>query len=191
MKIIGIVTRKSKSEENHNIDYLYSNIVKTLYKCGAIPVGIVLDKNYKKTIDICDGVIFQGGSNFQKYDKETLLYCYKNDIPTLGICLGMQLIGCIFGGKLIDVVGHKNTYHDIKITKDSVLYNIFSNDIIKVNSRHKSVLKNTNLKITSKSIDGYIESIEDSNKKFFIGVQWHPEDINQLELFQKLVDSSY
>ena len=69
--------------------------------------------------------------------------------------------------------------------------NIFSNDIIKVNSRHKSVLKNTNLKITSKSIDGYIESIEDSNKKFFIRVQWHPEDINQLELFQKLVDSSY
>lgn len=191
MRIIGIVTRKSISKEKHNIDYLYSNIIKMVYKCGAIPVGIVLNENYKKIVDICDGIIFQGGDNFQKYDKEALLYCYENNIPTLGICLGMQLMGYVFDGELISVKGHKDTYHEIVIDKKSKLYNIFNKDKIKVNSRHKSILKNTSLKITSKSNEGYIESIEDSLKKFFIGVQWHPEDINQKELFKKLIESIY
>lgn len=191
MKIIGIITRKSISEEKHNIDYLYSNIVKILYKCEVIPIGVVLNENYKKIIDICDGIIFQGGDSFQEYDVEALLYCYEKDIPTLGICLGMQLMGCVFGGELISVEGHKNTHHEIVIDKKSKLYNIFNKERIKVNSRHKYVLKNTSLKITSRSNEGYIESIEDSNKSFFIGVQWHPEDMEQLEIFQKLIDSYY
>ena len=191
MKIIGIITRKSVSEEKHNIDYLYSNIVKILYKYEVIPIGVVLNENYKKIIDICDGIIFQGGDSFQEYDVEALLYCYKKDIPTLGICLGMQLMGCVFGGELISVEGHKNRHHEIVIDKKSKLYNIFNKEIIKVNSRHKYVLKNTSLKITSRSNEGYIESIEDSNKRFFIGVQWHPEDMEQLEIFQKLIDSYY
>ena len=191
MKIIGIITRKSKSEEKHNIDYIYSNISNMIYKCDVIPIGIVLNKNYKSSIDICDGIIFEGGDSFQKYDKEALLYCYKKNIPTLGICLGMQLMGSVFGGKIIDVENHKNIYHDVIIDKNSKLFNILKKEKIRVNSRHKSVLKNTSLKITSKSLDGYIESIEDSNKKFFIGIQWHPEDINQLKIFQKLVDSTY
>ena len=191
MKIIGIVTRKSTSEENHDIDYVYSNIVRKIYECDAIGIGLTLDSNYKDTIDICDGVIFEGGDNFGYYDEEALLYCYKKNIPTLGICLGMQLMGCVFGGELIDINNHKNTYHDVNINKESKLYSIFNKDILKVNSRHKSVLKSTNLNISSRSSDGYIESIEDANKKFFIGVQWHPEDINQDILFKKLIESTY
>ena len=191
MKVIGIITRESFSEEQHDIDYLYSNIVKIIYKCGAIPLGVVLNVNYKEIIDMCDGIIFQGGNNFQEYDLEALLYCYENNIPTLGICLGMQLMGYAFNGKLINIDGHKNIYHEIYVTKDSKLYSIFKKNRIKVNSRHKSVLESTSLKITSRSNDGYIESIEDCSKKFFVGVQWHPEDINQKEIFQKLIDSSY
>lgn len=191
MKIIGIVTKKGKSNENHNIDYIYSNISKMIYKCNAIPVGIVLNKNYKETIDICDGIIFGGGDNFEKYDQEALLYCYKKDIPTLGICLGMQLMGYVFEGKIVNVDNHKNTFHIIKIDKNSKLYKAINKEELLVNSRHKSVLKNTSLKITSKSVDGYIESIEDSNKKFFVGVQWHPEDINQEGIFKKLIDYTY
>jgi len=41
------------------------------------------------------------------------------------------------------------------------------------------------------SDDNIIEGIEDSNKKFFLGVQWHPEsteDIDNYNLFKYFID---
>jgi len=52
--------------------------------------------------------------------------------------------------------------------------------------------QNTNLNISAISKEGYIEAIEDPNKNFFIGVQWHPEsmieyDEKQNNLFKYFV----
>ena len=63
-----------------------------------------------------------------------------------------------------------------KISK-RITNNIYKTNNIKVNSRHKQIIKNTKLKVVGVSQDGYIEAIEDSSKKFFIGVQWHPESM--------------
>ena len=196
MKIIGIITRSSKSLEKHNIDIVYNDIVKAVKKNCATPIGLILEEDYKELIDLCDGLIFQGGDNFEEYDFKALKYAYDNDIPVLGICLGMQLMGVLFNGRMMDISNHKkyNSYaHSIKIKRDSKLYDIFKEDIIKVNSRHKSVIKNTDLDVVAISNDGYIESIEDKNKKFFIGVQWHPEsmtyDDRQNKLFKYFIDS--
>lgn len=195
MPIIGIITRKMLSYEKHNINVLYSDIVSAITSNGGIPIGLTLDNNYNKLINMCDGIIFQGGDDFEEYDFDALKYCYEKDIPTLGICLGMQLMGMLFNGKMIDITNHKKTLnysHSVIIKRNSKLYNIFKTDIIKVNSRHKSIIKNTNLNISGISNDGFIEAIEDSNKKFFIGVQWHPEsminyDIKQNNIFKYFV----
>ena len=190
MKIIGIVTRKTKSEENHDIDIVYNDIVKIIKKYKTIPIGLILEEDYKELIDICDGIIFQGGDNFQKYDFEALKYAYDKDIPVLGICLGMQLMGVVFNGKMIDIENHKiKEEHSVKIKRGTKLYEIYKSDIIKVNSRHKSVIKNTNLKISAISSDGHIEALEDPNKKFFIGVQWHPESMKYDDLQNKLFEN--
>lgn len=190
MKIIGIVTRKSKSKENHNIDVVYNDIVKIIKKYKAIPIGLMLEEDYKELIDICDGIIFQGGDDFEGYDFEALKYAYDKDIPVLGICLGMQTMGVLFNGKIINVENHKiKGTHSIKIKRNTKLYEIFKEDIIKVNSRHKLVVKNTNLKISAISADGYIEAVEALNKKFFIGVQWHPESMINDDLQNKLFES--
>lgn len=180
MTIIGIITRKMLSDEKHNIDVLYDDIVSAITNNGGIPIGIILNNNYKELIDNCDGIIFQGGDDFEEYDFDALKYCYDKNIPTLGICLGMQLMGMLFNGKMIDIKNHKKTLnyaHSIIIKRNSKLYNILKTDIIKVNSRHKSIIKNTNLNICGLSNDGFIEAIEDSSKNFFIGVQWHPESM--------------
>lgn len=197
--IIGIITRKSISAENHNINIIYEDIVKSIVNNGGIGVGIVLNADYKDLINMCDGIIFQGGDDFEKYDIDTLKYIYDIDKPVLGICLGMQLMGVLFNGTMIDIENHKKRLdyvHEVKIKRASKLYNIYKSDIIKVNSRHKSIIKNTNLNVVGISNDGYIEAIEDMNKKFFIGVQWHPEsmihyDKKQNNLFKYFIKSCY
>ena len=180
MPIIGIITRKSLSYEKHKTSIVYKDIEKCITENGGICIGITLNHNYKELINICDGIIFQGGDDFEKFDLVALEYIYEIDKPVLGICLGMQLMGVLFDGKLIDIENHKkkNSYaHSVTINKNSKLYNIYKKNILKVNSRHKSIIKNTSLKISAISNDGYIEAIEDSNKKFFIGIQWHPESM--------------
>ena len=193
--VIGIITRSSKSIESHNTSIVYKDIENAIIKNGGVSIGITLYDNYKELIDMCDGFIFQGGDDFEKYDFEALKYIYDIDKPVLGICLGMQLMGMLFDGEMIDINNHKKYLdyaHSIKIKRNSKLYNIFKTDIIKVNSRHKSVIKKTNLNKTAISNDGYIEGIETVNKKFFIGVQWHPEsminyDENQNNLFKNFI----
>lgn len=185
--IIGIITRKSISEENHTINIIYDDVVKAVINNGGIPIGIPLYDDYRVLINICDGIIFQGGDDFEKYDLETLKYIYEINKPVLGICLGMQLMGMLFNGEMINIKKHKkylNYVHEVKINKNSKLYNIFKTDLIKVNSRHKSIIKNTKLDVVGISNDSYIEAIEDKSKKFFLGVQWHPENMIKYDSIQ-------
>ncbi len=66
-------------------------------------------------------------------------------------------------------------------------------EFIQVNSRHERYIPYTNLDISAYSDDGIPEAIENKNKKFFIGVQWHPEslidDIYSKRLFNAFIDS--
>ena len=193
--IIGIITRSSVSKEGHNSNIIYEDINKCIINNGGLPIGITLTKNYKELINLCDGIIFQGGDDFEKYDLQALKYVYDINKPVLGICLGMQLMGVLFDGIMIDISNHKKKLsyaHSVTINKHSKIYNIFKTNNIKVNSRHKSIIKKTKLKVVGISNDGYIEAIEDSNKKFFIGVQWHPEsminyDKTQNNLFESFI----
>ena len=67
---------------------------------------------------------------------------------------------------------------------------------ISVNSRHSFELKGSNLVVSARSNDGVIEAIEDTNKRFFLGVQWHPERLwdqdataMHAKLFKAFVDA--
>lgn len=199
MPIIGVITRESISPDGHKINIIYDDIKKSIVKNGALPVGIILDENYQVLIDLCNGIIFQGGDEFEKYDFEALKYIYDINKPVLGICLGMQLMGMLFDGNMVDIKNHKsklNYVHEVKIKEYSKLNAIFKSNILKVNSRHKSIIKNTKLNISGISQDGIIEAIEDSSKKFFVGVQWHPEnmieyDNKQNDLFKKFIECCY
>ena len=186
--MIGLLLRKDYTPSLKEAYIMYESIVDMVYKYGMNVIGIVPSpiEKAKSIIDICDGVILSGGSIESIYDKDIIKYIYDNDIPCLGICMGMQEMGLLFNGKLKKINNHYNCNHDVLISDSKIL----SNGIIKVNSRHHEILTKTNIKIVGKTTDNKIEMIEDSSKKFFVGVQWHPENLND-EISNKIFDTFF
>lgn len=194
---IGIIGRKNDDKITFN-----KEIIDVIKKYDFIPLGIIVDfennsdNEFIKTkplIDLCSGIILQGGSDYYDIDIIITKYLHKNNIPTLGICLGMQTMAMAFNGNMGDINNHKSDklyVHSVDINKNSKLYDILKKDKIIVNSRHKSYIINTDLKISGQA--NIIEAIEDNAKDFFIGVQWHPEtlmDENSILLFNNFFSS--
>ena len=67
--------------------------------------------------------------------------------------------------------------HSIKIAPDSVLYSIYKQEKIFVNSFHHQAVSmpGKRFKVTAYAPDGVIECMESSEFKPIMGVQWHPE----------------
>ena len=127
-------------------------------------------------------------------DIKIIKYLYKIDKPTLGICLGMQEMALSLNGQVCklesNIHNQSSKYvHEIYFNKNSKLFEIIKNDKILVNSRHNYYVIKTNLLITAISNDNIIEALEDPNKKFFIGLQWHPESLKQDLNSQKIFDA--
>lgn len=114
----------------------------------------------------------------------------EKDIPILGICRGIQLLNVVCGGSLYQDINNYNknvlkhsqdakryeVAHKIKIEKDSILYKLYQDELWVNSYHHQSInILGKNLKITAKSSDGIVEAVEHIDKKFVMGVQWHPE----------------
>lgn len=179
--IIGIINRKEKLKSGTKILYTYEEISNKIKEKG-IPIGINPDLD---EIKLVNGIILQGGDKFDEKEIEIVKYAYKNDIPLLGICLGMQIMAFWSGAKEYNVENHMkpniNNVHEVILKKDSKIYEILQKEKIIVNSRHNYQIKNTTLEISGISSDNIIEIIEDKTKKFFIGIQWHPESLNNID----------
>ena len=188
---IGIIARDEKID-NTTMQSITKNNLKYLHnKCNYIGI-LNYDNSLINTeiLDLCDGIIIQGGKDIYPYHFQILEYCIKNNIPLLGICMGHQIIGLYSTNSnndndLIQIDNHqiKDGNHIIHIKKNSIMYKIFG-PTLKVNSRHSFAVKKVNLpfKVTSISEDNIIESIEYiDNNNFILGVQFHPEDLDNTE----------
>lgn len=125
---------------------------------------------------------------------------YNRQIPMLGICRGIQVLVTALDGEVEQDIaegmqagrltpgGHallkhsqdadrREPTHTVIIEKDSALYGIYGTGTLAVNSfHHQSVRKcGARFKVTAVAPDGVIEAIESSEYKSIIGVQWHPE----------------
>jgi len=133
------------------------------------------------------------------------------DMPVIGICRGMQTMNVVQGGTLYqdindeyegasDTVLHRHPEekewmtHQIKINKESLIYDIMNKTSLNVMSWHHQAVNKMgrDLTVTATAEDGIIEAFEFDNQTFMIGVQFHPErsvvanDGKQIEFFQAL-----
>ena len=114
---------------------------------------------------------------------------YNRQIPMLGICRGIQTLAMALGGRveqdihaegLIKHSQDADTYeptHSVTVDKDSVLYDIYDTERLYVNSLHHQAVAEggDKLRVIAHSTDGIIEAVESTEHKFILGVQWHPE----------------
>lgn len=105
---------------------------------------------------------------------------YAGKKPILGVCLGEQAIGEVFGGKLINLneVCH-GVQTPIYIQGNDYLFNHLPSEI-NVGRYHSWVVASEGLpdciEITAKSDEGYIMAI--CHKEYDVhGIQFHPESI--------------
>lgn len=150
-----------------------------------------------KQISLCDGILMPGGFKFLRCERFILDYIVENNIPTLGICLGMQLISNykkeeIWNEKNPEGFNHSSPdvdyVHYVTLDKNSKLYSIIGKERFMVNSRHNyHALPTEYCEIVAVSDDNIVEAIEIKDKTFQIGVQWHPEDLED-EQANKLFD---
>lgn len=207
MKRVGIILRDYTSRSGSTLLGVREDLIGYLrnYSVEVLCIPILFNENeydeferVVKLINTCNGIILPGGAKEYDIDYRIVKYLYDCNIPTLGICLGMQLMSLTFNGD-IEPIGNEihqkreGYVHEVKIKEGSRLATILKNNKILVNSRHIERITTTDLPIVAISIDLIIEAVEAPNKKFFIGVQWHPEslkdDIYSKRLFDFFINS--
>jgi putative glutamine amidotransferase len=125
------------------------------------------------------------------------------DMPVLAICRGSQLLNVARGGDLVqhlpETVGHEQhrhepgsfSDHDVKVEAGSRLGGLLG-DRAPVKSHHHQGYGRigSGLREVAWAEDGVVEGLEDADKRFALGVLWHPEEGEDFALFQGLVDEA-
>ena len=121
------------------------------------------------------------------------------NLPTLGVCRGMQVMAVATGGTLEqhtpDEVGHEqhspggDTFGDIEVKVDeaSALHTILGPAVTVRCHHHQSVRSHPGYVATARATDGSLEAMEAEGTRFCLGVQWHPEAGRDQRLFDALV----
>jgi len=154
----------------------------------------------------CDGFVLTGGDDprteafgepthpkatpvhpaRQAFDTALLNALMENpETPALGVCLGMQMMALVAGGKLNQhmpdnvptAAAHaKNALHTIKPIISAGPLAELADSSGKVTSNHNQAVRDPgSLRPVALSDDGVIEAIDRPDAAFFLGVQWHPE----------------
>jgi putative glutamine amidotransferase len=122
------------------------------------------------------------------------------DVPLLAICRGSQVLNVALGGDLeqhvpdrVQTNVHKETPgvfadHDVTVLPGTRLATILG-DRNDVKSHHHQGYGElgTGLREAARAPDGTVEALEDPSRRFTLGVLWHPEEGEDLALFQALV----
>ncbi len=211
--IIGIGSDLAVKEGQRDRAFAYTTYTEALRRAGAVVVVIPPQpENAADLVASLDGILLAGGDDCDPsvYGEERHSSCETMDprrqenelalartareraIPTLGICLGLQMMNVAAGGTLIqDIASSVDTEidhasepddrhrHDVLVESGTKLAGVVGAGEHQVNSSHHQAIGHVapGLRVTALAPDGIVEGLEDPALPFYVGVQWHPEDM--------------
>ncbi len=119
----------------------------------------------------------------------------RRQMPVLGICRGMQMIVTAMGGHVAQDISLDKGWqrekgivhvqreerprktHGVRVEKCSLVHDVYGMDEMMVNSFHHQTTDGVpdGLRVVARADDGVVEAVESSEGKSIVGVQWHPE----------------
>jgi gamma-glutamyl-gamma-aminobutyrate hydrolase PuuD len=106
------------------------------------------------------------------------------DLPMIGICRGHQLLNIASGGSLFQDVqadgavsgSHDDGQHRVEVHAGTTARGLLGPST-EVHSRHHQAIRRLgrHLRVAATSDDGLIETIERTDRRLALGLQWHPE----------------
>lgn len=205
--------------------------VQAIVEAGGLPVMVPITEKKELTehyLEFCDGVMILGSGldipaglfgetpsphqarvNATKtnFECQLLEVAMKKNLPTLGICNGLQVLNVLRGGTLWQDLPsecgtqHKDPdatkpMHRVDITPNTLLAKVVETESIEANSSHHQGIKDVGkgLVVNAKADDGLVEGLEDPSYDFLLAVQWHPEMMRgrreNRRLFEALLDAA-
>lgn len=211
--VIGIGADVLSPPGKRELAFAYLTYVEALRRAGAVPVVIPPQpENAAEVLDAVDGLVLAGGfdchpelygeqphptlepmdSRRQSSDLTLARLARERGVPTLGICLGLQVMNVAAGGTLMQDIDsavqtdvrhasspENRARHDVMLEKGTKLAGFVRDLELNVNSSHHQAVGRVGegLRVTALAPDGIVEGLEDPRKAFYVGVQWHPEDM--------------
>jgi putative glutamine amidotransferase len=123
----------------------------------------------------------------------------SRDLPVLGICRGLQLMTVHAGGRLEqhlpDVVGHERHRptlgvfgeHEVTLVDGSLAAETLGSSVRVKSYHHQGVADAGTMSVVGNADDGTIEAVQDTRRRFALGVLWHPEAGDDPRLFDALI----
>lgn len=228
--IIGITVDTADNSRWYESPFGYSRAIEN---AGGLPIlfpykmDLALIPQY---VDMINGMLFSGGNDLdpaawgeernpktkaidpdrEKFERALMAELEKRRTPTLGICLGSQLMNVYRGGSMQQFIPdvprephleHRmlektENRHSVILKPDSIVAKLLGKTDVLVNSSHKQAMGKIGkgLRILGTAPDGVIEGVEDPTMPLWVGVQWHPErlpgEADHEALFKMLVDKA-
>ena len=214
--IIGIacdVTEARPGRPKVDVALAYANSV---HKAGGLPVLLApIPELIPEYLRLCQGFVFTGGDDprmeafgkpthpkaspmhpiRQAFDTAMLgELLRRKQSPTLGVCLGMQMMALVAGGDLNQhlpdtLPTHADHYHNAVHPVHVEVGGLLAQSQQPVVSYHRQAVSDPGkLSVIAKSSDGLIEAVAAEGGRFFVGVQWHPERTGDGPLGQGVFD---
>lgn len=208
--LIGIVSNHNdKTKPRQKAYRLLDNVVHMVERAGGLAVILPYEQEaIPQILDRVDGVMFPGGdiaysqefyepgekptykpSKRAIYEVSLIQQALDIDKPILGLCLGMQILGCMLGGRLkrlpktfgIFRSNHRaengeKLIHPIFIKEQTKLHHLTGLTEMMVNSIHSEHVVGLDERyISARAHDRVVEAIECPDRRFALGLLWHPE----------------